>query len=294
MAQPVLALVDASVYWKPVCELAVWASKALNAPVRLLHVLEKSADDITLPHDIVKDIDDRFVTDFIGKIYDSSASYARLMQELGQTVLDDAADYIKKYGETEVETKLRYDGLSDAINFYSKTSSLIIIGKRGQHTAANNMIAKVGDNFETIVRASQRPVLAASQEIKPVTKVLFLYDDLQMNSALDYFLCRHLFGDKSCLLAFSQILSSTISKDIAHFRSRLEQENIQVSSLLLDGDCNEEMLNNIIEDNNIDLIVLSAFNESKFTQLIFGSIHTSLIEKIKVPVLIFRNRDGAK
>lgn len=289
MAQPVLALVDASVYWKPVCELAVWASKALDAPVRLLHVLEKSDDDITLPHDIVKDIDDRFVTDFIGKIYDSSASYARLMQELGQTVLDDAKDYIKKYGDIEVETRLRFDSLSDAINYYGKTSSLIIIGKQGQHSATNDKVTQVGDNFETIIRASQRPVLAASQEIKPITNILFLYDDIRMNAALDYFLCHNLFVGKNCLLAFSQEVLPTISNEIAYFKSLLEQENIHVSSLPLDDDYNEVMLNKIIENNNIDLIVLSAFNESKFSQLIFGSVHKILIQKLKVPVLVVRN-----
>lgn len=259
------------------------------APIRLLHVLEQF-DDITFPYGIVKDIDDRFVTDFIGKISDSSASYARLMQELGHTVLEDAKDYIEK-AEIEVETRLRFDSLSNTINNYSKTSSLIIIGKQDLHSAINDKIMQVGDNFETIVRASQRPVLAASQEVKPITKVFFLYDDIRMNEALNYFLCHQLFWDKNCRLGFLQNVFPTISKEIAYFRSLLEQENIHLSSLQLNDDCNEEMLNNLIEDNDIDLIVLSAFNESKFGQVISGYAHRTLIQKIKIPVIFIRNNN---
>lgn len=290
MAQPVLALVDASIYWKPVCELAVWASKALNAPVRLMYVLKKSDDDSTLPYDIVKNIDDHFSTDFAEKMSDSSASYARLMQELGQKVLDEAKDYVKKYAGIEVETKLRFDSLPDAISYYSKTSSLTIIGKQALQSATNGKTKQVCSNSETIVCASQRAVLVASQKIRPITNTLFLYDEIRMNAALDYFLCHHLFGGKNCFLGFSQEVFPAISKEIVYFRSLLEREDIHISSLPL-NDNYEENLHNVIEDNNINLIVLSAFNESKFEKIILGSIYKILIQKIKVPVLVVRNNN---
>lgn len=290
MAQPVLALVDASIYWKPVCELAAWASRTLNAPVRLLHILDKSEPDILLPQDIIKDIDNRFRNDFIGKIQDSSASYACLMQELGQMVLDEAAAYLKKHTRAEIDTRLRYDTLSDAIRLYSKTSLLTIIGKRGQQSAWDEQNINAGKNFETLVRASRQPVLAASLKVRQIKKILILYDeDFEIKRALDYIKSHHLLKNKSCLVAFPTDVSSTILKEVNNIINELREEKIDASPLLIEDEFNDNTINKIITEHKVHLTLLSAFNQSKIKQLIFGSTREILLQKIATPILILRN-----
>ena len=287
MKEPILALVDSSIYWKSVCDLALWAAQQFDAPIRLLNVLENMAEDAVIPTDIAKDIDDRFYTDFIGKIRDHSASYARLMQELGQTLLEDAKSYIEERGGRDVDTRLRFDSLSDAIRFYGKTSPLIVIGKQGQKTLNVTGVAKVGENFETIIRASPVPVLAATIDVKPIKKALFLYDsEFKWKLITNYFNHFHLFSGKTIVLACSKYASSSVSEDIEKLVRELESAKIQVSPLLLDDDRDGENINKIVDENNIDIIILSAFNKDKITSLIYGSIPGNLIQKLKVPTLI--------
>lgn len=289
MEQPILALVDSSIYWKSVCELAIWASRTFNVPIRLLNVLDKMSDDVLVPDDIAKDIDNRFLSDFAGKVRDETASYARLMQELGQTVLDNAKSYIERREKIVVDTRLRYDSLADAIGFYGKTSSLIIIGKQGQQTSNNDGYAKVGNNFETIVRAARRPVLAASIEVRPIKKALLLYDEnFGLNLVVDYLIRYHSIFEKPVMIAFSQNNFEAIESDINYIEKIAKQENISLSLLAINDNINDEILNNIADENNVDLIIINAFTESRIKNMLFGSVHKILIQKIKFPILIVR------
>ena len=289
MEQPILALVDSSIYWKSVCDLAIWASRAFNVPVRLLNVLDKMSHEVAIPDDIAKDIDNRFLVDFVGKVRDETASYARLMQELGQTVLDNAKSYIERHEKVIVDTRLRYDSLADAIGFYGKTSSLIIIGKQGQQTSINDGYSKVGNNFETIVRAARKPVLAASIEVRPIKKALLLYDEyFGLNLVVDYLKRYHSIFDKPVMIAVSQNNFQLVEKDIDYIEKVSKQENIALSLLAVNEDFNEEILNNIAYENNIDLLIINAFTESKIKNMLFGSVQKILIQKIKVPILIVR------
>ena len=287
MKEPILALVDSSIYWKSVCDLALWAAQQFDTPIRLLNVLENMPDDAIIPPDIAKDIDDRFYTDFIGKIRDHSASYARLMQELGQTLLEEAKNYIEERGARDVDTRLRFDSLSDAIKFYGKTSPLIVIGKQGQKTLNKAGVTTVGGNFETIIRASPVPVLAATIDVKPIKKALILYDsEFKWKLITDYFNHFHLFSGKTIVLACSKYASSSVSEDIEELARELENAKIEVSPLLLDDDRDGDNINKIVDENNIDMIILSAFDKDKITSLIYGSFAESLIKKVKVPTLI--------
>ncbi|WP_295967017.1 universal stress protein [uncultured Bartonella sp.] len=287
MKEPILALVDSSIYWKSVCDLALWAAQQFDTPIRLLNVLENMPDDAVIPPDIAKDIDDRFYTDFIGKIRDHSASYARLMQELGQTLLEEAKNYIEERGARDVDTRLRFDSLSDAIKFYGKTSPLIVIGKQGQKTLNKAGVTTVGGNFETIIRASPVPVLAATIDVKPIKKALILYDsEFKWKLITDYFNHFHLFSGKTIVLACSKYASSSVSEDIEELARELENAKIEVSPLLLDDDRDGDNINKIVDENNIDMIILSAFDKDKITSLIYGSFAESLIKKVKVPTLI--------
>ena len=287
MKEPILALVDSSIYWKSVCDLALWAAQQFDTPIRLLNVLENMPDDAVIPPDIAKDIDDRFYTDFIGKIRDHSTSYARLMQELGQTLLEEAKNYIEERGARDVDTRLRFDSLSDAIKFYGKTSPLIVIGKQGQKTLNKAGVTTVGGNFETIIRASPVPVLAATIDVKPIKKALILYDsEFKWKLITDYFNHFHLFSGKTIVLACSKYASSSVSEDIEELARELENAKIEVSPLLLDDDRDGDNINKIVDENNIDMIILSAFNKDKITSLIYGSFAESLIKKVKVPTLI--------
>ena len=67
-----------------------------------------------------------------------------------------------------------------------------------------------------------------------------------------------------------------------------KQENIALSLLAVNEDFNEEIINNIAYENNIDLLIINAFTESKIKNMLFGSVHKILIQKIKVPILIVR------
>ncbi|MHC5307731.1 universal stress protein [Bartonella sp. LJL80] len=286
MKKPVLALIDSSIYGKTVCELAVWAAKAMDAPVCLLHVLDKSEDQIVLPEDAEAGINVAMRSELIKELKDIDLAKARLAQKLGQMILDEAKGYMERHGVVEVETRLRHDTLLDALDVYAAKSSIIIMGKRGEDTSAD--VKRLGTNFESVVRSSEKPILVASQILRPIRRVMIAFDGgLLIQRAIDYICGHHLFSDATCIVAMAGRVSKETQGSFERSIAKLRSAGFDVLSYTTDKNP-EQMLQEEVVDQNIDMLVMGAFSHSKLRKLFFGSVSQSIILKAKVPVLVMR------
>ncbi|MFD2427098.1 universal stress protein [Sphingobium scionense] len=80
--QHILACIDASAYANSVCDLAAWASRRLQLPVELLHVVQRR-DAVAARHDLSGAIGLGVKTNLMEELVQLEESDARLQVERG-------------------------------------------------------------------------------------------------------------------------------------------------------------------------------------------------------------------
>ncbi|WP_246468203.1 MULTISPECIES: universal stress protein [Bartonella] len=86
ITKPILALIDSSIYAKHVCDLALWAAKFMQTTIRLLHVLDKSEKEISLPN--TQQTDNNTLNSSDLKQQDTTLSKALFAQKVEQIASD--------------------------------------------------------------------------------------------------------------------------------------------------------------------------------------------------------------
>ena len=194
MTDNIIALVDDSGYATSVCEHAAWVSHLTGAPVQLLHVMGRR--EAAGPQDLSGAIRLGARTALLEELATLDAQRARIANEAGRALLEDARQLTEGAGATAVTTRLEQGDLIDrAVGHEAPDTRLIVIGKRG--AAADFAKGHLGSNLERIVRSARKPVLVASRSFKPIRKVLVAFD-----------------GGNSALKAVQHIATSPVFKDL--------------------------------------------------------------------------------
>ncbi|WP_372803199.1 universal stress protein, partial [Paracoccus seriniphilus] len=183
MAEKIIALVDGSIYAASVCEHAAWISGRTGAAVELLHIMgrRQGADQ----QDLSGSIRLGARTRLLEELATLDEQRARVANEHGRAILDDARALVEKAGATEVTTRLLQGDLVETVAELQAETRVVLIGKRGE--AADFAKGHLGSNLERIVRVSQKPVLVASRAFRPVNKILVAYDGgASAQKAVDY------------------------------------------------------------------------------------------------------------
>ncbi len=103
----ILALIDGSIYAQSVCDHAAWAATRAGAAVELLHVLGRR-DVSSAPIDLSGnlDIDDRDT--LLAELAQLDEQRAKLAQQRGRLILEQAKARLLAAGVADVTTKLRH------------------------------------------------------------------------------------------------------------------------------------------------------------------------------------------
>ncbi|AQX19325.1 universal stress protein [Bartonella sp. WD16.2] len=284
MTKPILALIDSSVYAKPVCDLALWAAKSMQTTIRLLYVLDKSEEEISLPD--IQQADNNTLNPSDVKQQDTTLAKALFAQKVGQTTLEEAKDYLNSQSHIEIETRLRHDSLIDALNTYNTQSSLIVMGKRGEQTASDKK--RLGLNFENVVRSSELPILVASRHFCPIQRVLIAFDGGPLiMKAIDSICTRKFFNNLNYVLGMAELQTQAVQDSFNETLARLQSAEIKVEPLKTEDSLEQMILQNI-QTLHLDMLIMGAFHHSKMYNFLFGSKTQTIIHKSPIPVMITR------
>src|SRR5690554_668483 len=168
-----VAFVDGSEYSKSVCLLAAWVAQRTHGKVDIVHVLEQSANS-GKPVDLSGNIGLGARTTLLAELAELDSQLAKLSRQRGRAILEDARNILSAEGIENVATFLRHDGIVEVVHNFEADADLIVIGKRGEGSAANDQ--HLGSSLERVVRASRKPVLVASRALKPIQRVLIAFD----------------------------------------------------------------------------------------------------------------------
>jgi len=285
MTQNIIALVDGSGYAASICEHAAWVSQLTGAPVQLLHVMGRR--DAAGPQDLSGAIRLGARTALLEELATLDAQRARIANEAGRALLEDARQLTEGAGAAAVTTRLEQGDLIDrTVGHEAADTRLIVIGKRG--AAADFAKGHLGSNLERIVRSARKPVLVASRAFRPVKKVLVAFDGGASSlKAVEHIASSPVFADLTIDLAMAVNANSNAQTALEEAVLRLCAGGLDARSSILEGAA-DTALSAKIEAEGHDMLVMGAYGHSRIRSMIIGSTTTQMLIACKVPVLLFR------
>jgi nucleotide-binding universal stress UspA family protein len=281
--QNILACIDASSYAASVCDLAAWASRKLELPVELLHVVQRK-DAVAERHDLSGAIGLGVKSSLLEELTQLEEADARLQVERGRALIAASTERLKAAGVEDVKPLHRHGGIVETILEREAEAGVVVIGKRGaSHEFAQDHI---GSKVERVVRASNRPILVASRAAETPRVVVLAYDGSQAagralercaNSPLFRSLPVHIVSAGTDDDKHRGLLDDAITK----------LEGRDVTTTLRQGRA-EDLIANIVGATPGAILVMGAYGHSPLRTLIVGSTTTAMIRTVHVPVLLMR------
>lgn len=282
MSSKIVALVDASVYGRSVCEHAAWIAGRLSLPVELVHVLTRPAVESA---DLSGSIALGARTALLTELTRLDEERSKLAQKQGRALLEDARSIVAASG-VSVSERLRHGEVVEAIADLEADAEMIIVGKRGEAADFNKL--HLGSNLERLARASHKPLFVASRAFKPLQRFLIAFDGGTSSlKAVDHVVRSPLLTGLEARLLMAGSPSDELQRKLESAKAQLETAGFNVSAKVREG-APETVIAEAIEREAVDLLVMGAYGHSRIRTLLIGSTTTQMLRACKVPVLLFR------
>lgn len=284
----IIALVDGSAYSTSTCDYAAWIAKREGHSVEVLHIITRKLDaDSNLSGNIGLGARSKLMD----QLADLDAQQAKLANERGRAILEDAEARIKAEGVTDVTTRLRHGDLLEELLEAEKSASLVVVGKRGEN--ADFASGHLGSNLERVVRTSTIPVLVASRAFTEPKSFLLAFDGGKTAMKA----VNHLAQAKTFAGLEARIISAgsdSAKATVEGAAATLQNAGFEVSQEIAEGTPTEVIAARIHvagQDENpdgADMLVMGAYGHSRIRRLIIGSTTTEMIRTCQVPLLLVR------
>lgn len=282
--ESILAAVDASTYAESVCRYAGWASRRLELPVELLHVVQRQ-DPVTARRDLSGAIGLGVKGNLMDELVRLSEESSKVEIERGRALLSAGEAILREAGATEVATLHRHGGIVETILEREADARVLVIGKRGaSHEFASDHI---GSKVERVVRASEKPVLVASRSFVEPRHMAFAYDaSPAAERALERLANSPLFAGLPVTIVMAEAHGdakrSQLDRAVAAFAP-----GHQVRVLMEPGKA-EQVIPDVVAATNGALLLMGAYGHSPIRRLIVGSTTSEMVRTVKAPVLLVR------
>ena len=280
-----IALVDGSIYSQSVCDHAAWMANRTSSSVNILHILGRR-DTSTEPANLSGNIGLGARTALLEELADLDAQKAKLAQQRGRAILEDAHTRVANNGIADVTTKLRNGEIVETVQEFENDADVIVIGKRGE--AADFDKLHLGSNLERVVRSNRKPVFVASRVFKPIKRLLIAFDGGESaKKAVSYIASNKAFEGFHCALLMIGTPTNSSAEQVKNAEAVLRDANYSVEADIKIGQP-ETVIAKKIDTDNFDLLVMGAYGHSRIRNLIIGSTTTEMIRSCLVPVMLFR------
>lgn len=284
----IIALVDGSAYSESICDYAAWIAKREGHSVEVLHIITRKLDaDSNLSGNIGFGARSKLMD----QLADLDAQQAKLANERGRAILEDAEARIKAAGVSDVTTRLRHGDLLEELLEAEKTASLVVVGKRGEN--ADFASGHLGSNLERVVRTSMIPVLVASRSFVEPKSFLLAFDGGKTAMKA----VNHLAQAKTFSGLEARVISAgsdSTKQAVEGAAAALKNAGFEVSHEIAEGDAIEVITARIhvagqdANPDGADMLVMGAYGHSRIRRLIIGSTTTEMIRTCQVPLLLVR------
>lgn len=161
-----------------------------------------------------------------------------------------------------------------------------MIGRRGE--AEGQAAQRLGRTLERIIRASQRPIVIAAQQLRPIRRFLIAYDGgASAEQAVDALVRNPILTDAEGHVLMGGEGTTTERQPLEAVTSRLQGVGYNVSGTIEQGDP-DHTIPATVKSEEIDLLVMGAYGHSRIRTLMNGSTTISVLRTSAVPMLVVR------
>ncbi|MDT8310385.1 MAG: universal stress protein [Methylophaga sp.] len=283
----IVACIDGSNASTAVCDAAAWASQRLNAPLDLLHVLDKS--------EYIKKGEGKNLSGNIGlgsrehlleELVELEEKRSKLALEHGKAMLQDARQRAREHGATEVTTHQRHGDLIGTLVDLQHDTRMLIIGRQGE--AHEKQEHSLGSHLENVIRSVHRPLLVTVPGFEAPKNFMIAYDgSATASKALEKVAESDLLKGLPCHLVMVAGNDTEHQAQLNAAATRLREMGFDVTSTLLQGDV-EPVLHQYQQDNDINLMVMGAYGHTRIRQFLLGSNTAKMVRLSDIPLLLLR------
>ncbi len=281
----VVACIDGSSTTPAVCDYAAWASLRLSAPLKFLHVLDKS--EYPVPKDLTGNIGLGGREALLKELTELDEKRGKIALEHGHLMLDFAKSRAQDFGIKDPVCRQRHGDLVDTLIEMENDIRLLVMGKQG--TIGDSIGDHVGNNLERVVRTMHRPILVTPQTFEAPTSVMVAFDGSPTaRKGVEMIASSPLFKGLPCHIVMANKDNKDVSEHLGWAKITLEAAGFTVINSLVTGDV-KHALCDYRDQNNIGMVIMGAYGHSKIRQFLVGSTTTKMIQHTtNVPLLLLR------
>jgi len=281
----VIAYIDGSQFSESIALHASWAAHQLDAPVRLVHLLEGTSGTLPLDEEYLAPARFPEPEQRYGTGGDPGHQETAKATETARVLLVEIARTIRARGVENVRTEVDYGPIEEHIREHAQNAGLIVLGKRGEQSSWKR--GDLGSHLEGALRAARCPVLIAPSEPQEIRRFLFAFDGgPHSGDAVRYLAENPLL--KECpgtlLLAGDR---PEVQQQLHDAASRLRRAGYDVQEEIARGNP-ETVIPDILNAEDIDLLVMGAFGHSRIREILGGSTTLRLLRSSNKAILAVR------
>lgn len=279
----IYAYVDRSPFAESVWQHAVWASKQLDFPIEIVHVLDQpptvASRDFSGHHWLNNQqaaVEERIRLDELQN---------RVLISEGRQLLDAVADEVRKAGVTQVSQRLYQGTLLDHLRENAGDCLMAVIGKRGEGAGQDSQ--HLGRNVERLVRSAHRPILMAAPAFASIERATIAWDGGESSGkSINLLANRPLLRDTPTTILYITENPDRLPASVHDAQAHLEASGMDVRVAGKPGPVSDAILQAVTEDGS-QLLVIGAYGHSRIRQLVVGSTTTEILMRSETSVLVF-------
>nr|WP_138435609.1 universal stress protein [Marinobacter shengliensis] len=280
----VVACIDGSRAAPAVCDYAAWASRHMETPLMLLHVLDE--ERYPAEPDLAGNIGLGSREQLLDELAQLDRKRAKLALEHGHHMLDEAEARVKAAGAEEAVKRQRHGNLTESLVALEKETRLFVMGLHGESSSDRDI--HIGSQLETVIRSVHRSILLVPDDYSEPKSAMLAFD-----------------GSPTAFRGVELIAQSPVLKGMplhlvmvgADTEDRWEQLKkaeqmlsglgVDITLAIRAGDV-EPALHAYQEEHDIDILVMGAYGHSRIRQFLVGSTTTTMLKTAKKPLVIIR------
>lgn len=281
----VLACVDQSRFADYVVDYAAWAAQRMNAPLELLHILDRHPETArSRDHSGTIGIDAQ--EQLLSALSEEDESRSKAAREQGRIFLNGLRERAVTAGVESPDVRQRHGNLEETLTEQESEVRLFVLGRRGE--SAEHTQRDLGRSVERVVRSLHKPILAVTESFKRPHRVMIAFDGgVVTRRGVELVASSPLFRGLPIHLLMSGKESREAPKQLAWAGKTLEATGFEVTTSLIPGDA-ERVIAKAVQAQDIDILIMGAYSHSALRSLFLGSKTSDLLRSARIPTLLLR------
>jgi len=281
----ILACVDSTAISDVVADYAAWAARKLQAPLELLHVLDRHVE-LASGQDHSGAIGLGAQERLLAKLSTEDEERTRVARETGRVFLNRLRERSVASGAGSVDTRLRHGDVEETLAEQQEGSRLVVIGRAGSSATSGG--SGLGKHLEWVVRSVHRPVLVTTDAYSEPDKVLFAFDGSSVTrKGVEMLAGSPLLKGVPLHLLMSGTSNAQSQSHMEWAVQLLKKAGFEATSEIVPSGP-QDAIAHALRMQGFNFLVMGAYSHSPLRSLFTGSKTSGMLKASRVATLLLR------